>query len=90
MTEQKKHIDLVEAHKASFRNERLVKESQMCGCFYCGKIFPATEIVCWCPDGTDATAICPYCPVDSVIPDASGWPLTADFLAAMHRYWFKV
>ncbi len=76
------------AHKASFMNERLVKQSKMCGCFSCERVYPATEVKGWCPDGADATAICPYCAVDSVIPDASGWPLTAKFLAKMRRRWF--
>lgn len=79
---------LLAAHKASFMNERLVKQSKMCGCFNCGTIYPATEVKGWCPDGVDATAICPYCAVDAVIPDASGWPVTSDFLAAMRRRWF--
>lgn len=79
---------LLAAHKASFQNERLVKESEVCGCFFCGKIFPAIEVKDWCPDGADATATCPYCGVDSVIPDASGWPLTPDFLVVMRSRWF--
>lgn len=78
---------LNDAHKASFQNERLVKQSKMCGCFCCERVYPTTEIMGWCPDGADATAICPYCAVDSVIPDASGWPLTAEFLAAMRLRW---
>ncbi|OWV25918.1 hypothetical protein B7988_07625 [Fibrobacter sp. UWB1] len=35
------------------------------------------------------TALCPYCAVDSVIPDASGWPLDADFLKKMKLWWFE-
>lgn len=78
------------AHKASFQNERLVKESTMCGCFSCRRVYPATEVRAWCPDREGLTAICPYCAVDSVIPDASGWPLTAKFLTKMWRRWFGV
>ena len=78
------------AHAASFQNRGLVKRSQMCGCFFCCKTFPASEVEDFCIDREDLTALCPYCAIDSVIPDASGWPLTADFLAAMHRYWFEV
>jgi hypothetical protein len=88
MTNEKNQEMLLAAHKASFMNERLVKQSKMCGCFSCKRIYPATEVKGWCPDGVDATAICPYCAVDAVIPDASGWPVTSDFLAAMRRRWF--
>ena len=88
MTNVKNQEMLLAAHKASFMNERLVKESEVCGCFSCGRIYPATEIGGWCPDGAAATAICPYCAVDAVIPDASGWPVTPDFLAEMRRRWF--
>jgi len=77
-----------DAHKVSFKNEQLVKKSKMCGCFSCGKIFPATEIVNWAPDGVDRTAMCPYCLIDSVIPDASGWLMDGEFLEEMNRYWF--
>lgn len=33
-------------------------------------------------------AICPKCGIDSVIPDASGVPLSAEFLATMKKWWF--
>lgn len=88
MTNEKNQEMLLAAHKASFMNERLVKQSKMCGCFSCKRIYPATEVKGWCPDGADAMAICPYCAVDAVIPDASGWPVTSIFLAAMRRRWF--
>ena len=55
----------------------------------CILVFSVIEVKDWCPDGADATAICPYCAVDSVIPDASGWPLTAEFLAEMRCRWFS-
>jgi hypothetical protein len=35
------------------------------------------------------TALCLYCAVDSVIPDASGWQLDADFLEKMKLWWFE-
>jgi hypothetical protein len=51
-------------------------------------MFPPTEIKEWCDDGN--TAICPRCGIDSVIGDASGFPITSpDFLARMNHYWFQ-
>jgi hypothetical protein len=49
------------------------------------------EIEEWCPeeeDGEEVTAICPHCGVDSVIGDNCGFPITQEFLAAMHGRWF--
>ena len=77
-----------DAHKASFQNKRLVMRSKLCGCFYCGRVYPASEVESWSHDREDMTAICPYCLIDSVIPDASGFSLDAEFLRDMQRYWF--
>ena len=79
-----------EAHNACFKNWRLLKKSKMCGCFCCLNTYPASEVVDWCVErDRRRTAICPCCGVDSVIPDASGWPLDADFLKEMEYWWFR-
>ena len=39
-------------------------------------------------DGEEVTAICPHCGVDSVIGEKSGFPITQEFLKAMHKRWF--
>ena len=79
-----------EAHCACFKNWRLLKKSKMCGCFCCLNTYPASEVVDWCVErDRRRTAICPCCGVDSVIPDASGWPLDADFLKEMEYWWFR-
>ena len=80
--------NIKKAHAASFQNREVVKRSQMCGCFFCCKTFPASEVEDFCIDREDLTALCPYCAIDSVIPDASGWPVDAAFLKKMKRYWF--
>jgi hypothetical protein len=79
-----------EAHNTCFKNWRLLKKSKMCGCFCCLNTYPASEVVDWCVErDRRRTAICPCCGVDSVIPDASGWPLDADFLKEMEYWWFR-
>lgn len=79
-----------DAHEACFKNWRMLKKSKMCGCFYCLKVYPASEVVDWCVErDRRRTALCLYCAVDSVIPDASGWPLDADFLKKMKLWWFE-
>ncbi len=81
---------LLDAHQASSQNKELVKKSKMCGCFFCGSVFPAAEVEIWAVGQKDKTAICPYCFVDAVIPDAAGFELDKAFLTKMHQYWFGV
>ena len=78
-------IKLAHKHSANHRDE--LSNSRACGCFYCCTIFKATDIDDWCDDGK--TAICPNCGIDSVIGDASGFPVASeDFLKLMAQYWF--
>lgn len=77
------------AHKVCFRNRDAVMQSKQCGCFYCLSIFPPTEVTEWIKEDNDAyTARCTKCGIDSVIPDAFGFPLDAVFLATMKKWWF--
>jgi hypothetical protein len=80
--------DLLEAHRLSFNNMSELKVIQKCGCFYCTEIFMSDEIVDHIDDEPYGTAICPYCAIDSVIGQSSGYPITEDFLLSMKRYWF--
>ena len=101
-----------------------MKQSALCGCFCCIRIFPpnliGTDVGEWRnadgkpislfedvwkngerwdgwirrgkrdhPD-SEQTATCPYCAVDSLIPEKSGFPLTYEFLKAMHLHWFRL
>jgi hypothetical protein len=78
--------DHVRAHKHSLRNRKEIEASRDCGCFYCLAIFPPSQIEVWIDD--EQTAVCPKCPVDSIIGSASGYPITRDFLTRKHDYWF--
>ena len=79
-------IELLAAHKCSIQHRRQIKASKFCGCFHCRKIFPRNKVKQWVDAGT--TAICPMCGIDSVIGDASGFPVTKDFLTKMCQVWF--
>jgi hypothetical protein len=35
------------------------------------------------------TALCPYCHIDAVIGDASGYPLSIEFLQRLHTKYFE-
>ena len=77
-------------HYRSFRNERQIKESQICGCFYCKSIFNPEDVTEWCDnDGNgDPTALCPNCGIDSVLGDKCGVRITPSFLELMNLQFF--
>ena len=81
--------DIIKAHEFSSYNYDVLKNDTICGCFYCGKIFNPDEINDWTsePDGSK-TAHCPYCGIDSIIGESSGYPITEKFLEEMRKYWF--
>ena len=92
MTEKKyeRYYDL--AGKASFENWDSVKNSKMCGCYYCCRIFPSSEITDddWTPDLHGRTVLCPKCFIDSVIGDASGIPIREDVLEELYQVMFGI
>ena len=86
-----KDATLREAHKHSAWHRKETLNSEKCGCFYCKKVFPSTDIKEWIDEddgGIGQTVVCPECGVDSVLGDKSGFPLTAEFLSDMHEFWF--
>ncbi|MFN4102219.1 MAG: cytoplasmic protein [Pararhodobacter sp.] len=77
------------AHRHSIRNRAEIAASHLCGCFFCLATINAGEIAEWVDeDDGGETAICPRCGVDSVLGDASGFPLDTGFLSQMQRRWF--
>lgn len=79
--------DLEDAYEHSIANQDEVDVSRRCGCFNCGAVFSPEEIVEWIDDAEGQTAICPRCDVDAVLGEASGYPLTKEFLDEMRRRW---
>lgn len=87
-------IDLshIIAHRSSSNHKKALEHDKICGCFYCLKIFSPKEIKMWIqgePGDALGTAICPYCGIDSVIGESSGFPITHEFLRRMEKYWFN-
>ena len=80
--------DIISAHKFCTNNKDSLQKDKVCGCFYCMKIFSPDEIVSFIEDKS-STAICPYCGIDSVIGESSGYPITNGFLQQMKEYWFE-
>lgn len=79
--------DFVDAHAFSANHKEQLQNDKKCGCFFCERIFSPQEITEWVSD-ISGTAICPYCSVDAIIGEGSGYPLTKEFLAQMRKYWF--
>lgn len=82
--------DLERAHRHSSRHRAEILRSAMCGCFCCLAVFPPSALAWfhWVDD--DQTATCPRCSIDSVIGDASGFPIDREFLARMEVRWFDL
>lgn len=77
----------IKAHEYSINNKPDLENDKKCGCFYCLKIFDPEEITDWVEDSL-GTALCPFCDIDSVIGESSGFPITKEFLKKMRDYWF--
>ena len=77
------------AHRASFGNRASVEASTRCGCFFCERIFHPALIHTRTLERTgQQTAWCPHCGIDSILGEASGFPITPEFLGRMRRCWF--
>ena len=85
--EEEKDRIFRQAHDCSFSNKEQIEKSEKCGCFSCCEIFTPSEITDYLPD-EPPTAECPFCYTDSVIGDASGFPITKDFLKKMRKRYF--
>ncbi|EHQ91688.1 hypothetical protein [Desulfosporosinus youngiae] len=79
--------DYIDAHEFSSNHKEQLSKDKICGCFYCLKIYNPNEIEEWIKD-INGTAICPYCGIDSVIGESSGYSITVEFLSKMKKYWF--
>ncbi len=79
--------DYIKAHDFCSNHKAALLRDAKCGCFYCLNIFNPKEIEVWLNE-TGGTALCPYCCVDAIIGESSGYPVTVEFLKKMHDYWF--
>jgi NAD-dependent SIR2 family protein deacetylase len=74
-------IDIL--HDFSSNHISLLKNNK-CKCFYCLKSFHSNEIEEWIDK--EETALCPYCGIDSVLPESIN--ITEEILKEMNKYWF--
>ena len=84
-------------HRFCTRHRALMERSERAGCFQCGLIFAPSEIREWldeppapggsAPAEAAATATCPRCGFDAVLPSATV-PLDATLLDEMARRYY--
>jgi uncharacterized protein CbrC (UPF0167 family) len=74
------------AHKYCNNNIEYLQEPQMCVCIYCGSRFHSSEIKEYTMDNN---ALCPYCWIDTVIGEKSGFTFTDDELKNMYEFFFN-
>ncbi len=77
----------------SFKNALEVMQSNTCGCFYCLKIYPTSDIKAEYLiaelDGQE-TVWCPHCGIDAVIPEAPEYALDIDLLRQLYAMSFEI
>jgi hypothetical protein len=85
-------VDYAAIHRFSKNHREAILSSKECGCFYCLRVFPPSEIDEW-TDGDDSgigqTAICPKCGIDSVLGSHDIPELSFEILKEMNDEWFE-
>jgi hypothetical protein len=76
------HVGLYAIH-----NRPSLEKTNKCGCYHCLTIFNPKDIKEWVDN--DDTAMCPYCEIDSVIPESNDYFLTIEFLTQAKEHYFK-
>jgi hypothetical protein len=69
-----------EAVRLSNRNRAQVEASSVCGCYFCLRVYPSSDVVEYIGD----TAQCPCCSIDAVLPDVDDEKI----LEEAHVVWF--
>lgn len=75
-----------QASEFSIRNRSQLENSKVAGCYHCLKIFDPKEITMFWDKGQ--TGVCPYCGIDSVLGDQSGYAIIYESLKQLKEYWF--
>ena len=97
-------LDLDQLHSCSSQNRHAIEASDNVGCFHCERIwdplqFPIKEWIDEHPSSPqpchpgfpatgNATAMCPFCGIDSILAKLSVGDITVLMLDQMRRKWF--
>jgi hypothetical protein len=82
-TDSARHIAALK-HAANHRAE--LDDSAQCGCFFCFRMFAASDIKIWIDK--EQTALCPRCGIDAVIGSASGFKIDERSLRRLNVFRF--
>ena len=76
--------------KLATHNRTTVQRAKRCGCYYCLEIFNPQEVDDYTPecDG-ECTVFCPYCKIDSVVPETESEVITRELLRRVHVIMFS-
>lgn len=77
-------IDHIAAHAYSSSHRVQLLHDQVCGCFYCLRVFARSMSPT--PAALPSAPI--YCGAGAVIGGSSGFPITRTFPEKMRTYWF--
>jgi len=93
--------ELQKLHDLSTLNRYAIDASDQIGCFHCERMWDPLEfpIKEWCdgnfceenkdtPGEGNATALCPFCGIDSILTKLGAGEITTEMLDAMNRRWF--
>jgi hypothetical protein len=89
--------ELERIHAYSDHNRFSYGGSATAGCFYCCEIWEPSSIAISeyvdCDTEADdeignASVMCPFCAIDSVITSIDAGEITEELLTAMNEYWF--
>ena len=75
--------------KRSLSNISELLLTDTCGCYYCENMYNPKEIEEWINDKEGATAICPKCGIDSVVPYNSKLDSSIDNFKILLKQWNK-
>ena len=83
----KSKLDFFKAHEFTMDNYQMLFAKQECVCIYCKKRFMSNEIKDY-TYSKSGVALCPFCEIDSVIGEYSGFELSKEFIDKMHKIFF--
>jgi hypothetical protein len=80
-------FDVGHAGFYAIHNRLNLEKVNKCGCYHCLTMFDPKEIKEWVDN--DDTAMCPYCEIDSVIPENTDYFLSKELLTKINEHYFK-
>ena len=86
LSEEMEKEKIKAAIKFATSNKKGLAISEKAGCYHCMCIFPANEVTDFL--ASEQTAFCPYCGIDSVLPDKSPYNLNLETLKELNEFWF--